>query len=37
VAALLGPLVALMRARLLLSRAIHSDDTAQGMTRLARR
>jgi transposase len=27
-AALLGPLVALMRARLLLSRAIHSDDTS---------
>jgi transposase len=27
-AALLGPLVALMRARLLLSRAIHTDDTS---------
>jgi transposase len=27
-AALVGPLVALMRARLLLSRAIHSDDTS---------
>src|SRR5262245_30504421 len=27
-AALLGPLVALMRARLLLSRVIHSDDTS---------